>query len=755
MSMTYFNFSYPLDTFQIIGAEVIKNNENLLVTAHTGSGKTALALEAIAKTLSEKKKVVYTSPIKALSNQKYAEFAELFPSIGIMTGDIKINPLGDLLIMTAEILRNSLLKKEENINYEWNFNPNEVGCVILDEVHSINIPDRGKVWEEIILNLNKKIQLVMLSATISDSEKFAEWVSKLKNVKCHLVSTLKRPVPLQHGIWDPIDQNINYFLIGDKNWKKNIWASLQKKINNYYLNNSFSLNQFFNCVKYLFDNNMTPANIFLLNRDLCYKYAEKLPFVFTTTEETCIINNIWDNKLHKYKKIYEKSDEWNNLYKIVGKGIGIHHSGMIPILKEIVEILYSEGLIKILIATETFAMGVNMPTKSVVFCNIYKFDGIKSNRIFKPEEYGQMAGRAGRRGKDIIGNVIILPFKNLIDEEKAIKMILSPPQKLLSKFSIDPIFILKQIGNAVNITEISSTLNELCFNSLFHYQEYNEDYYNLLKNKVSLLNINKNDLNIYYEIQEINDKFINFKLNYKQKQKLNDDKNKLSESINISLIETYIKINNEISQLEYTKDKINIQIKLIINFLEKYNYLLINNDEIKLTKYGKILSEINECNPFILGFIIFSDLFDTLDFSEICAICSILINENKDEDLYMSDLNCSNNCKSLLNSIEKEIEIFLNIESKFNNDLPYPYKLNWTINYATFNQVKDWINMSNSSNVSLATGNFIKTILRLNNILKNLEIIFKLFDKINLLNKLDCYQEKLIKDIVISDSLYL
>ena len=150
----YFEFKYPLDNFQLWGCKAIDDDENVLATAHTGSGKTTLALYAIAKCIKMGKKVIYTSPIKTLSNQKFKEFSDLFPDVGIITGDIKINPTAQCLIMTAEILRNSLLRKHNDTIYEWNFNPEEVSIVILDEVHFINNQERGKVWEEIIINLN-------------------------------------------------------------------------------------------------------------------------------------------------------------------------------------------------------------------------------------------------------------------------------------------------------------------------------------------------------------------------------------------------------------------------------------------------------------------------------------------------------------------------------------------------------------------------------------------------------------------------
>uniref|UniRef100_A0A6C0H8P3 Helicase n=1 Tax=viral metagenome TaxID=1070528 RepID=A0A6C0H8P3_9ZZZZ len=704
---TYFNFDYKLDNFQLIGCQVIHNNENLLVTAHTGSGKTALALEAIAKTLSENDQVIYISPIKALSNQKYAEFKQHFESIGIMTGDIKINPLADLLIMTAEIFRNSISRNQnEIINYEWNFNPNKVKCVIIDEIHSINLPERGKVWEEIILYLDNKIQLIMLSATISEAAKFADWITKLKNIKCHLVSTNKRPVPLQHGIW--WNNKINYFLIGDTNWKKYIWTNTSNQINKLHKN---SLLEFFNCTKYLFENNMTPANVFLLNRNLCYKYAEKLSQHynhFVSIDEIIKIQNIWNYRLYKYKNIYETSIEWINLYKLVSKGIGVHHSGMIPILKEIVEILYSEGLIKILLATETFAMGVNMPTKTVIFFNIDKFDGHSTKRLLKPEEYGQMAGRAGRRGKDDIGYVIVLPSNNFINEETAKKIILSSPQKLSSKFSIDISYVLKNL-----------TKSDLCYESLFYYQEFDEKYYEYIKNKL-------NEITPPEENNEI-------------------------ISTNKSLIETYNKLKTELNNLEIIKNKemIKNQIKTIIEFLKIEKYL---DEDSKLTIKGKIISEIHECNPLLLGYIIFNNLLDDLNFCEIIAICSILINEVKtDNEISISELNCSLECKDVLKHINEQINNFIILENNLNASLAYPIWLNWKITYELFDNVKMWANKEKIE----PSGNFIKTILRITNLLKNIENIINITNNIKLINKLYNYQEILIRDVVINDSLYL
>jgi superfamily II RNA helicase len=775
----YFKFSYPLDHFQLYGCKAIADNENLLVTAHTGSGKTALALYAIAKTLSEGKKVIYTSPIKTLSNQKYAEFSEHFKSIGILTGDIKINPLGDLLIMTAEILNNSLLKN--SITYEWNFNPQEIGCVILDEVHYINNKERGKVWEEIIINLDPKIQLVMLSATITGAEEMASWIGKLKKINCHLTTTLKRPVPLQHGIW--WDGEISYFLYGDKNWKIGVWQEKCNQINKFYKNKSFTLNNFFSCIKYLYNNNMTPANIFLLNRKLLEEYAKKIPLYLVDSEESSKIQNIWEKKLHKYNNLYNKTKEWNELYLLVSKGIGIHHSGMIPVLKEIVEILYSEGLIKILLATETFAMGVNMPTKTVVFFNIDKFDGTGIKRILKPEEYGQMAGRAGRRGKDTIGHIIILPSINFIDETTAKNMILSKPQKIISKFSLDAVFLLKELSFILanhellneNIIEVitNKVLNK-CNNSLFNYQNLSiinklDNEYSDIKLKLEESNIPNEIIEIYIEIQEIEKKLKPdgiIKLSPKLEKKLLGDKNMLIkkienyDKIQINQYVDYKKNLNNIEYIlntDYNKINISTQINIILNFLKESNYL---DEKYKLTKIGKLISEINECNPFLLSELINSDNFNDLDFSEIVALCSIFINENKIKvDVYISDLNCSDNCKKILYHIEKVINIYSIKETELNNLLPYPCWLDWSINLSMFNIVKNWSEGISwhliTNDYNSFQGNFIKTILRITNLLNNIEIIAKTFNNIKIINKLADFPEKLIRDIVITDSLHI
>ena len=520
---------YELDNWQKISIIKLLEKENVLITAPTGSGKTLPIEFKISEYTNNKKKLIYISPIKSLSNQKYHEFSKFIKNhniditIGIMTGDIKLNPTADLIIMTAEIFRNAIITKNITTS-NWIYNPYEIDCVILDEVHFINNNDRGTVWEEILINLDPKIQLLMLSATITGAEQLGTWIGNLKQVKCNLIKHNKRPVPLSHYIFIPqtMQNQNNLFLeselmcfLEDKTWNEGVFNKASNIINKYYEKHENTNAPFFQLIDYLFEKELTPANIFLLDKKKIEQYAKNIKGNFTTYEETIKIKNEWKNYLHKHVEKYEKTTEWNNLYSLVIKGIGYHHAGMIPMLKEIVEILYSQGLIKFLLATETLAMGVNMPTKVSVFCNIYKKDNT-SKRLFRSDEYIQMAGRAGRRGKDTIGKVIILPIIKFIKEHEAKNMITSNPQTIISKLSIDSVFVLKQILNLSHIKCINliNSITLVCKNSLLNYQQDINNFliqrdYEFINDEIEKIQKNNqldiNQYNIYEKLLKINE----------------------------------------------------------------------------------------------------------------------------------------------------------------------------------------------------------------------------------------------------------
>ena len=781
----HFTFKYEPDHFQKWGFKAISENKNILVTAHTGAGKTCLALYSIGKWLTENpdNQVIYTSPIKTLSNQKFKEFGEHFDDVGILTGDVKINPSAKLLIMTAEILRNSLLRKTNERVYEWNFNPESVKCVILDEVHFINNPDRGKIWEEIITNLDPSIQLVMLSATISGAEKLANWVSELKKKPCHLIPTAFRPVPLHHYLYyrdelHCVKDNTSWV---EGEWSK-VTARIKKNNKGVHIKSKFNTTQLFDCIQYCQKHDIVPVNVFLLNRSLTEEIAKKIPFNLIDAKEASEVRNIWNKYLLKYRDVYQHTEQWDFLFSLAQKGIGVHHSGIIPILKEIVEILYELKLIKVLIATETFAMGVNMPTRTVIFTQSTKYDGT-GRRALRPEEYGQMAGRAGRRGIDTFGTVIVLPETDMLSESEAKKMITSAPQIISSRLQIDYSYILKRmslkiekennesvelgsvvsyLANSITNTLLSKeldTTNSVYFEELGELKEHYHKFSNL-----------EEYFDKFNEIKNIEDKleiqrtsFI--KMTHKMVKKLDQELKKLYSEIgdNKSKLVEWYNYSSRITQLEnilnFNKSQFENQIKTVLDFLIESDIVYYENDY-NLTPLGRIVSEVNECNPIILGYIISNEYFNKLEFNEIVAFLSIFIADHSIEEPSVSELGISKDFSSMLDNISELVDNMMGYETNINNKLPFKFWSNWDLHLSMFKVIMEWSNGTCKWNevkhlYNTFEGNFCRNVLRLVNLLRNVESIALLTNNAELLNKLDGYQEKLIRDIVIIDSLYL
>ena len=466
-------FDFPLDDFQKRSIIRLEQNENILVCAHTSSGKTLVAEYGIALSKRKNKKVIYTSPIKALSNQKYWEFKKKFEDVGIITGDVNINPNAQCLILTTEILHNYLYYQNDILS--------EVGTVIFDEVHYINDNERGHIWEEILIVLPNNIKIIMLSATIPNYEEFASWIGKIKNTKVYIENTNKRVVPLQHFIYIDNDhiykvkdkeETINNLELNEafkylksrtqkpKNRKndeikkeKNNNENLSQKnssdeqeenevneINECITNNIEGNNdinnqkkernqknkdKIFQMIIYILNNELYPATLFVFNNEKIKMYSEwliednNLPRI--SEEEKERINNFFDQTIINIPNKEKNFPQIEYIRQLLQYGLGVHHSGILPFLKEIIEILYCKGLIKILFATTSFSIGLNMPTKSVVFTDLYKFND-KESKMLTSSEYLQMSGRAGRRGVDELGNVYIIcscsPSEEVIDNIK-------------------------------------------------------------------------------------------------------------------------------------------------------------------------------------------------------------------------------------------------------------------------------------------------------------------------------------------------
>ena len=415
-------YPFELDTFQQQSVLYLERQESVLVSAHTSAGKTVVAEYAIAMAKRDGQRVVYTSPLKALSNQKYRELKEEFSDVGLMTGDTVINPNASCLVMTTEVLRSMLYKGGEVTR--------EVGWVIYDEIHYMRDKERGVVWEESIVLLPDTVKYVFLSATIPNAREFSEWVCKVHNIPCHIVYTDFRPTPLEHYIYPSGGEGI--FLIVDRtsafkeeNFLKAISIANEKGAEVAQARTAARKasemaggdgsqaklaqnTDVFKIIKMIVDRNYDPVIVFAFNKGECESFANALHKVDLCDEnEKDMIDAIYWNAMDALSESDKKLPQVASMPNLLRRGLGVHHSGLLPILKEVIEILFQEGLIKVLFATETMSVGLNMPARTCVFASPRKFDGY-GFRWITSGEYTQMSGRAGRRGKDDRGLVVLM-----------------------------------------------------------------------------------------------------------------------------------------------------------------------------------------------------------------------------------------------------------------------------------------------------------------------------------------------------------
>lgn len=436
-------YKFELDTFQKLSISAIERDESVLVSAHTSCGKTVVAEYAIAKSIQNKQRVIYTSPIKALSNQKFRELKEEFQDVGLMTGDVTINPEASCLVMTTEILRNMLYRGSEVIR--------EVRWIIFDEIHYMRDKERGVVWEETIILLPEFIRMVFLSATIPNALEFAEWISFVHSQTVHVVYTNKRVIPLIHYFYTH-----DLYLIQDQKFHLQELEKCFRKIP--------EKRDLTRLIPDVLKNANLPAVVFAFSRKDCEKFAIKVQNDYLNEEEQEMVDVIFNNAISSLREEDRNISIIEHILPLLKRGVGIHHSGLLPIIREIVEILFQESLIKVLFATETFSIGLNMPAKTVIFTALRKFDG-NERRLLTSGEFIQMSGRAGRRGLDKKGEVISILTEDLTPTQ--VKNIFAEASdKLFSAFrltynmilnlsrveGLDPLFILSR--------------------SFFHYQTY-------------------------------------------------------------------------------------------------------------------------------------------------------------------------------------------------------------------------------------------------------------------------------------------
>ncbi|TFK26711.1 translation repressor [Coprinopsis marcescibilis] len=473
-------YPFELDTFQKHAVYRLEKGNSVFVAAHTSAGKTVVAEYAIALSEKHMTRAIYTSPIKALSNQKFRDFKQTFSAatVGILTGDVQINPEASCLIMTTEILRSMLYKGADLIR--------DVEFVIFDEVHYVNDAERGVVWEEVIIMLPEHVNIILLSATVPNSKEFADWVGNDRRTKkkdIYVISTPQRPVPLEHylyanrNIFKIVDSKRNFLGQGYKDAGESLKRKQDKEREAAGLgpvqrlgakagavqrggqrgrggppargrgggggpsaprtmHTGADKNLYVHLVGLLKQKALLPVVVFTLSKKRCEENAGTLTNQdLCTAVEKSEVHVAIEKALSRLKGSDKKLPQITRMRDLLSRGIGIHHGGLLPLVKELVEILFARGLVKILFATETFAMGVNMPAKCVVFSSMRKHDG-KSFRDISPGEYTQMAGRAGRRGLDPTGTVIIVAGDNLPEHTALQTMIIGTPGKLSSQFRL-------------------------------------------------------------------------------------------------------------------------------------------------------------------------------------------------------------------------------------------------------------------------------------------------------------------------------
>ena len=542
--------TFNVDKFQIQAIDSINKDFNVLVVAPTGSGKTYIAEKAIEKYTKQNQNVIYTTPIKALSNQKYNDFTNLNIDTGLLTGDRSIKPDSELIVATTEILRNMIYSNDERLK--------QIGLIVLDEVHYLSDSERGTTWEEIIIHAPKNIKFLFLSATIRNKEEFHNWIVSLRG-KTALVYSNIRPVPLEISLVGLNPHNDQLKIIkSSKDKRNNKIFKFEKQYRKYKRPHlGFQLD-------YLDNKQLTPSIFFYFSRDRVETKARQATTNRKKIKEAEEVRKLFNNVFDSLDSVEYELLNLDELLWMWVRGVGYHHAGLAPIVKEFIEYLFLNRFIKYLFATETLSLGLNLPAKSIVIDRLYKFDGVKT-RLINQSEFLQLTGRAGRRGIDTKGFAFINYDRNI------------------ENFWYNNLFTLKSSNlNSAYSVSYSSILNMLSKYSLNEAVELLENSFFAYQNNFNIKNLKKT-FTSKLEVLEL----LKFK-----------DNNKKS----IVLTETYrdnLIVGLELLENEFNKD-MNFYLMLVCSGLSTTRQVLSLND-IYMDTYVKfqIMEEkINKMESF-------------------------------------------------------------------------------------------------------------------------------------------------------------
>lgn len=825
----YQQYPYKLHDFQKWCIEATVTGNHCLLMAATGSGKTFGGDFAITYFHSIGKKVIYCSPLKALSNEKFHLFTKKYPYIrvGIVTGDIKCNPDADVIIMTTEILLNKLYKinnrNDSNniaaINSVNSFDidiKNELGCVVFDEIHFILEEHRGVIWEQSLMLLPQHVQIIGLSATLDDPVRFASWLESNKEhtdivnkKEVYLAKKEKRAVPLIHYSFITATNTVNKhikdketqqeikrvldkpFIIQDEHGNFNEEQyKINKKIMDLFEKNEVRVKRqhVLNKVcEHLVEKNMLPALCYVFSRKQVEKCAEELTTTLLEFDSKVPYTVDYEcekilRKLPNYEE-YLRLPEYIATVKLLRKGIGMHHAGLMAPLREMTEILFNMGYIKILFCTETMAVGINLAVKTVLFTDVYKYNG-NVNRLLYSHEYTQAAGRSGRLGLDTVGHVIHLNnlFRN-IDYNSYRTMMNGKPQKLISKFKISYNLVLNMLS--VNDSDskgvdIVTKLVEYSKKSMIQYDLDNK--YNGLAKKadeldkeISRLNeaiqYNSVPANVVAEYIKLVD-MLPLTANKKRKEceksisKIMEEyKDIVSECALIKklsgLKKEQLELNKSINDNQYYLD---YNVDRILHVLEDDGF--INRDiHTELTIRGQIAAAIRElpCLPF--ASIIEDGTLAKLDIYELISVFSCFTNVSVSEELSTTEINTIDNNKVVV-SILKDLDIAFNKFQDLETRLLLDTGVDYSKHYNMIEYACEWAKAENeehckwvlqwaSEEKDIFLGEFVKAILKIVAIAAELEPIAEILCQIDFLHKLRQVPALLLKYVATNQSLYI
>jgi ATP-dependent RNA helicase HelY len=640
-------FPFELDPFQVEACHALENGKGVLVAAPTGAGKTIVGEFAVDLVINSGGKCFYTTPIKALSNQKFSELSEKYgeSKVGLLTGDTSINSEAQIVVMTTEVLRNMIYSNSSTIN--------DLKYVVMDEVHYLADKFRGAVWEEILIHLSEAVQVISLSATVSNAEEFGEWLQTVRGDTEVIVSEI-RPVPLyQHVLFG----NRLVDLFGE-NHKLNPELTRLERDSYRQVRGTWrekpkgpkSLTRS-EVIEKLDREGLLPAITFIFSRNNCdaaVRQCLAAGIRLTNSQERSSIREV----VAKNIKSLAEEDlvvlgyyEWADALE---RGVAAHHAGLLPAFKVTVEELFQRGLVKAVFATETLALGINMPARTVVLEKLSKWNG-EGHVAISPGEYTQLTGRAGRRGIDIEGNAVIL-WGNELDSTSVGGLASTRTYPLKSSFKPTynmSINLISQFGSDKARTSLESSLaqfqadkavvglakqirkNESARDSLFIEAKCDKgDFIEYSQLRGQIKKLESDSKRSKRKRAEIDDEIASIR-----KRMKNHICHSCPDRENHSrFAERALRLQREIDGLtERINSRTNViakrfdRIKII---LDKFGY--IDNDQI--TKPGKMLAKIYGETDLLIAESIRADLFSNLSATDLVSVISSCIYESRNDE---------------------------------------------------------------------------------------------------------------------------